>query len=265
MAWLAHAVSEPRVLGDGLSTVLLLHAGIADSGMWRPQIKVLQAAGYRVLAPDLRGFGERVLEPAPFSYVRDAEALLDGPTTVVGNSLGGRVALELALYRPELVERLVVIAPGLPGWEWSPETRAGWTDEETAYDAGDLDGAAEASVRMWVDGPQRAPEEVDPAIRSAAAAVVLRSYAMQADGWEAGAREEDVLDPPVNLRLHEIRCPTLVIVGDNDVADMRSIAAHVADSVDGARLVEVAGAAHLPSLERPDEVNALLLAFLVDR
>ena len=230
--------------------------------MWRPQVEALESAGHRVLAPDLRGFGERELEPAPFSYVRDVEALLDGLTTVVGSSLGGRVALELALYRPELVERLVAIAPGLPGWEWSPETRAGWTAEETAYDSGDLDGAAEASVRMWVDGPQRTPEEIDPAIRSTVAEMVLRSYKMQAHGWEAGAREEDVLDPPVNLRLHEIRCPTLVIVGDNEVADMRSIAAHVANAVEGARLVEVAGAAHLPSLEKPEEVNALLLAFL---
>ena len=112
---------------------------------------------------------------------------------------------------------------------------------------------------------QRAPEDVDPAIRSAVAEMVLRSYAMQAHGWEAGAREEDVLDPPVNLRLHEIRCPTLVIVGEHDVTDMRSIAAHIAHTVDNARLVEVAGTAHLPSLERPDEVNALLLAFLNDR
>jgi 3-oxoadipate enol-lactonase len=264
LAWLARGMSDQRVLGEGLGTVLLLHAGVADSRMWRPQVETLQAAGFRVLAPDLRGFGERELGPEPFSYVRDVEALLDSPTSVVGNSLGGRVALELALYRPELVERLVVIAPGLPGWEWSPETRAGWTDEETAYESGDLEGAAEASARMWVDGPQRAPEEVDPAIRSEVAEMVLRSYAMQADGWEAGAREEDVLDPPVNLRLHEIRCPTLVIVGEHDVADMRSIAAHVAHAVNGARLVEVAGAAHLPSLERADEVNALLLAFLAN-
>ena len=257
-------MSERRVLDEGLSTVLLLHAGIADSSMWRPQVEALRAAGYRVLVPDLRGFGERVLEPAPFSHVRDVEVLLDGPVAVVGNSLGGRVALELALYRPELVERLVVIAPGLPGWEWSSETRAGWAAEEAAFDSGHLEAAAEASLRMWVDGTRRAPEEVEPAIRSAVGEMVLRSYEMQRHGWEAGAREEDVLDPPVALRLHEIRCPTLVIVGENDIADMRSIAAHVADSVNGARLVEVAGAAHLPSLERPDEVNALLLAFLID-
>jgi 3-oxoadipate enol-lactonase len=257
-------MSERRASGDNLSSVLLLHAGIADSRMWRPQIEALQSAGYGVLAPDLRGFGQQVLEPVPFSYVRDVEVLLDGPTAVVGNSLGGRVALELALYRPELVERLVLIAPGLPGWAWSPETRAGWAKEEAAYESGDFEAAAEAALRLWVDGPRRTPEEVDPEIRTAVAEMVLRSYEMQAHGWEAGAREEEILDPPVTLRLQEIRCPTLVIVGGEDVADMRSIAAHIADSVNGARLVEVPGAAHLPSLERADEINALLLSFLAD-
>jgi 3-oxoadipate enol-lactonase len=244
--------------------VLLLHAGIADSRVWRPQVEVLESAGYRVVAPDLRGFGQEVLAPVAFSYVRDVEALLDAPAAVVGNSLGGRVALELALHRPDLVQRLVVIAPGLPGWEWSAEVREGWAKEETAYDAGDFDAAAEASLRMWVDGPRRTPEQVDPAMRTAVREMVLRSYELQQHGWEAGAREEEFLDPPLNARLHEIHCPTLVIVGEEDVADMRSIATHLADSVSGARLVTIAGAGHLPGLERADEVNAHLVAFLAE-
>jgi pimeloyl-ACP methyl ester carboxylesterase len=79
-----------------------------------------------------RGFGSRPLEPAPFSHLRDVEELVDGPLAVVGNSLGGRVALELALHRPDLVERLMVIAPGMPGWEWSEATRDGWAAQEEA-------------------------------------------------------------------------------------------------------------------------------------
>ena len=101
-------------------------------------------------------------------------------------------------------------------------------------------------------------------MRSAVGAMVLRSYELQQHAWEAGAEEEE-LEPPVSDRLGEVRCPTLVLVGDEDVSDMRAIAAHVADSVSGARLVTVSGAAHLPSLERADEVNALLLAFLRER
>jgi 3-oxoadipate enol-lactonase len=244
-----------------VSTVLLLHEGIADRTMWTSQRVALEGAGHRVVAPDLRGFGERRLEAGPFSHLRDAEALLDGPAAVVGNSLGGRIALELAVHRPDLVERLVVIAPGLPGWEWSDETRAGWAAEEKAYESGDLDAAAEAAVRLWVDGPHRSPDEVDPAVRAQVKEMVLRSYAMQHEAWEAGAHEE-TLDPPVDQRLAEIRCPTLVLVGDHDVADMQAIAAHVAGSIAGAKLVRLEGAAHAPPLERPDEVNELLLAFL---
>jgi len=244
--------------------VLLLHAGIADSGIWRPQVDVLESAGYRVLAPDLRGFGQEVLAPVPFSYVRDVEAFLDGPVAVVGNSLGGRVALELAVYRPDLVKRLVLIAPGLPGWAWAAETRAGWAAEEAAFEAGDPEAAAEASLRMWVDGPRRSPEQVDATMRATVREMVLLSYELQQHGWEDGAREEEILDPPVNDRLNEVRCPTLVIVGDEDVADMRSIATHVAGAISGARLVTISGAGHLPAFERADEVNALLVAFLAE-
>ena len=117
-------------------------------------------------------------------------------------------------------------------------------------------------VRLWVDGPNRSPTDIDPEVRAAVAAMVLRSYEMQGDAWESGAREEELLDAPVGARLSEIRCPTLVLVGDHDVADMQAIAAHVAKSIHDARLVSIRDAAHLPSLERPDEVNALLLEFL---
>jgi pimeloyl-ACP methyl ester carboxylesterase len=245
-----------------VSKVLLLHAGIADSRMWQPQIEALSAAGYDVLAPDLRGFGRRKFEDRPFSHVRDVEALLDGPVAAVGNSLGGRVALELALDRPDLVEFLVLIAPGFPGWEWSEETRAGWAREGAAYERGDLEAAAEASLRMWVDGPRRTAEAVDPRMRAAVRQMILRSYELEQEATGNGAEEEAALDAPVNERLSEIACPTLVIVGDEDVGDMRAIAAHIAGSVDGARLATVANSAHLPSLEKPDEVNALLLEFL---
>ena len=257
-------LANPMRGTHAVKTVLLLHAGIADSRMWRPQAEVLAAAGYRVIAPDLRGFGERRLEPAPFSYLRDVEGSLEGSGAVVGCSLGGRVALELACHRPDLVERLVLIAPALPGWDWSDETRAGWAEEEAAFDRGDRARAAEASVRMWFDGPNRAQDEVDPALRATVVAMVLRSYELQEGAWEAGAREEDVLNPPVSGRLHEIQCPTLVLVGEEDVADMREISTHIADSIQDARLVTVPRTAHLPSLERPAEVNSLLLAFLRD-
>ena len=115
---------------------------------------------------------------------------------------------------------------------------------------------------MWVDGPRRSPEQVDSVMRSAVRAMVLRSYELQQHAWEAGASEQDILDPPVNRRLGEVLCPTLVLIGTEDVTDMQAIAAHITDSIHNARLIHVSGAAHLPSLERADQVNTLLLDFL---
>jgi len=167
--------------------------------------------------------------------------------------------LELSVLHPKLVERLVLIAPGLPGWNWSAETRRGLAEEEAAYERGDLSEAAEASLRMWIVGPSRSPEAVESEIREAARAMILRSYEMQ-QAWDEAV--EETLDPPVNERLDEIDRPTLVIVGDEDIADMQAIADHVAASIAGAQLVRVPRAAHLLSLERPEEVNAILLRFL---
>ena len=112
---------------------------------------------------------------------------------------------------------------------------------------------------MWVVGPSRSPEAVASEVREAARAMILRSYEMQQARDEA---VEEALDPPVNERLGDIDRPTLVIVGDDDIADMQAIAAHVAASIPGAQLVRVPRAAHLPSLERPEEVNTVLLGFL---
>jgi pimeloyl-ACP methyl ester carboxylesterase len=230
--------------------------------MWEPQVAPLAAAGHRVLSPDLRGFGRKPAALEPFSHARDMAALLDGPAAVVGCSLGGRVALELALLRPDLVERLLLIAPGLTGWEWSEATRAGWAAEEAAYERDDLEAAAEASVHLWIDGPRRAPGDVDPAVRRLVRNMVIRSYVLDQEAVGGAAEEEPALDPPVHEQLGEVACPTLVLVGDEDVDDLRAIAAHVAASIPGAELVTIPGAAHLPSLERPDAVNPLLLAFL---
>ena len=241
-----------------MSDVLLLHAGIADSRMWAPQLEALEAAGHRALAPDLPGFGETPLVPGTVDYVAHVTALLDGPTAVVGCSFGGRIALEVAvaLERPELVERLVLVGSGLGRWDWSDEAKAGFAEEEAALEVGDLDGAAAAQARMWLaDG---AASEV----RALTEAMIRRSYELQLPFEDEGTGSWP--EPPPEERLDKISVPTLVVVGAEDVADIRAIAEQLAREIPDARLELVEGAGHLPSLERPDEVNRLLLEFLQD-
>jgi len=237
-----------------MSDVLLLHAGIADRRMWAPQFDALSGAGHRVLAPDLPGFGETPLEPGTIDFVAYAAARLDGPAAVVGCSFGGRIALELALARPELVDRLVLVGAGLGGWDWSEAARAGYAEEEAALERGDLAEAAAAQARMWLAA------DADPAVRTLTETMTVRSYELQIPV------EHDVTDiwpdPPVAERLADVRAPTLVVVGSQDVEDIKAIAAKLAAEIPGARLEPIDGAGHLPSLERPDELNRLLLDFL---
>jgi 3-oxoadipate enol-lactonase len=233
--------------------VLLLHAGIADRRMWAPQIEALEAAGHRVVAPDLPGFGDAALEPPTVDYVAFSAALLDEPAAVVGCSFGGRVALELAGAKPELVRKLVLVAAGLASTEWSEESKAGFAEEEALVDRGDLAGAGEQQARMWL-----APDASDE-VRALTADMTVRSYDQQLAADDVRAVWPD---PSAETRLGELDVPALVVVGDADRVEMRELAVSLAAALPDAHLETIAGVGHLPSIERPDELNALLLDFL---
>jgi 3-oxoadipate enol-lactonase len=234
--------------------VLLLHAGIADRRMWREQIAALEAAGHRVLAPDLPGFGDAALEPPTVDYVAFAVDMLDGPAAVVGCSFGGRVALEVAGSRPDLVSRLVLVAPGLGSIEWSEGSQTGFAEEEAILEQGDLAGAAAQQARMWL-APNASAE-----VRELTEAMIVRSYDQQlpVEGEVRAVWPE----PSAETRLGELDVPALLVVGDADRPELVSLAERLVRELPDARLETIAGAGHLPSLERPHELNRLLLGFL---
>jgi 3-oxoadipate enol-lactonase len=237
-----------------MSDVLLLHAGIADRRMWRPQVEALEAAGHTALAPDLPGFGQEPLVPPSVDYIEFASERLRKQGAAVGCSFGGRIAIELAAARPDLVERLVLIGAGLGSWDWSESARAGFAEEEEAIERGDLAAAAAQQARMWL-----ADDAADD-VRELTEAMVLRSYEQQlpVEGQVTAVWPEVLAE----ARLAEIGVPTLVVVGTEDLDDITAMAEKLAAEIPGARLATIDGAGHLPSLERPDELNRLLLDFL---
>jgi pimeloyl-ACP methyl ester carboxylesterase len=239
-----------------MSDVLLLHAGIADRRMWEPQLAALEAAGHAVRVPDLPGFGDAPLEPGTVDYVDFAAGQLTGPATVVGCSFGGRIALELALAlaRPELVERLVLVGAGLGDWQWSEAARAGFAEEEEALERGDLAAAARQQARMWL------ADDAEPAVRELTEAMTIRSYEHQLPVEDAVKAVWP--EPLAQARLDEVSCPTLVVVGTEDLGDIKQMAERLVAEIPDTRLETIEGAGHLPSLERPDELNRLLLDFL---
>jgi pimeloyl-ACP methyl ester carboxylesterase len=251
-----------EVAGEGPALVLV-HAGICDSRMWDPQWETF-GRDHRLVRLDLRGFGRSPLEAGSFSNARDVIEVLEAQgverATLVGNSLGGRVVLEVALARPGLVDALVLVAPALPGHDWSQELQAAWGEEEAALEAGDLAEAVEVNLRTWVDGPRREPEDVDAAVRERVAKMQLRAFELQVPVGDDA--DEELLVPDLADRLSEVKAPTLVLVGDEDQPDMQAIAERLEREIPGSRRQTIASTAHVPSMERPRQFDQLVLGFL---
>jgi pimeloyl-ACP methyl ester carboxylesterase len=249
-------VLSHEVAGSG-PTVVFLHPGIADGRVWDPQWESF-AGRYRVVRCDLPGFGRTPLPDGPVRPAAEVAALLDAlsisAAVLVGCSLGGRIALELAVARPRLVRALVLVGAGLPGWDWSERVRAYGAAEDRAVARGDLDAATELGLQMWL-----APG-VDPAVRAAVGEMLRRSLELQAPAWETATEEQ--LVPDVADRLGEVAAPTLVLAGEEDVEDVHRLAALLAGSIPGAVSATIPGAAHVPNVERPAAFDAVVLDFL---
>ncbi|MEU2614402.1 alpha/beta hydrolase [Micromonospora sp. NPDC007271] len=245
------------------SPVVLVHAGIADRRMWRAQLPAL-AARHRVIAVDLRGYGDSELPPAPFAHHDDLVGLLDAlgvaQAALVGCSFGGKVAVDTALAYPERVSALALFGAPVSGTEWSEETEQLWDELVGEADPEDFAATAAGEVRFWVVGPTRRPEDVDPGLIRFAEEMDRRALAAE---LELSAIEVSELDPPAIDRLAELRVPVLVGTGADDVADLRRLADRIAaEAPRGVRLPDIPDAAHLLPLERPEPVNAALLDFL---
>jgi 3-oxoadipate enol-lactonase len=249
-----------EVAGDGPELVLL-HEGICDSRMWDPQWEKY-AQSHRLMRLDFRGFGQTPLESGPFASARDVLGLMDRHgferAALVGVSVGGRVALEVAVAAPDRVSALVLVGPGLPGHDWSKEMHAIWEAEEAALREGDLDTAVDVVLRTWVAGPDRELEAVDPGVRDRVAEMQRRAFELQASIED----DEELLVEDLAQRLGEIQVPTLVLVGAEDVPDIQAIAERLAREIAGARLERIADTAHVPSMEQPEEFDRLVLGFL---
>ena len=241
--------------------LLLLHAGIADSRMWRPQAETL-AGSFRLIAPDLRGFGNSPYPDGLFAYHEDVAGLIAElklePVWLVGVSFGSRVALDFYLAHPALVRGLVLVSPTLAGFDLGPEVAAFGREEDRLLEAGDLQGATELNLRTWVDGPRRSAGQVDPALRAAIGEMQLLAF--QAD--EPQNAELIAPEPAAANRLDEVQTPTLIVAGELDVPAVVEQAKTLAGAIDGARLEIMSGTAHLPTMEAPESFNALLLDYM---
>jgi 3-oxoadipate enol-lactonase len=248
-----------EVAGDG-PAVALIHPGLWDARTWDAQFEPF-AERYRVVRYDVRGYGRssRPEPGVPYSNVRDLGAVLDAAgiqrAALVGNSMGGSIALDFALTHPERTSALVLVASAVGGLEDTDEDEAWWDERwpplEAAIEAGDVERARRLQMQIW------APLGIDdPAGRRIFEISVDNAHELTMD--ESAAEQ---LDPPAIQRLHEIAAPTLILPADLDPPWMTRANAALAGILN-ARVVDIAGVDHVIPMRVPELFNETVLAFL---
>jgi pimeloyl-ACP methyl ester carboxylesterase len=214
---------------------------------------------------DLRGFGQSSFPEASYAAVDDVSAVLDKlgieRAHVVGNSMGGALAIDFALAHPDRVASITVVASGPNGYPATPEDRARFAaDIETivaAFRAAGEQGL-ERGAELWKAQPMVVVAHADPRT-----APLLHRMIDDNQRIFGMAHWPDDDKRAVGM-LARVSAPTL-IVGDRDIALVRAAAEYAANGIAGAKLVTIAGTDHLPQMEQPERFNALLLEFLRSR
>lgn len=251
-----------RDVGDG-PVLVLLHAFPCDGRMWEPQAEAAVAAGWRVLVPDLPGFGESPLaEAAPdLAVVADAVlAMLDDRDVdrcvLGGVSLGGYVAMELLRARPSMLAGLVLCDTKASAD--GPEARANRERlAGLALEAGEgLGRLLEQAVLPGLLGATSREQRPDVVQR-------VRGWLDDADPAAVAWYQRAMADRPDSaVDLTDVDPPTLVVWGDEDALSDRAEQERMVGAVTDARLVVVPGAGHLANVEDPEVVSAAIVQFL---
>jgi 3-oxoadipate enol-lactonase len=244
-----------EVAGSGRPVVVLLHPGALSMRTWDREFELL-TAGHTVIRYDARNHGLSSTATEPYSNPDDLRLLLDGlgieRASLVGVSLGSRTSVDFALTWPDRVERLMLNSPGVSGMTFHDPFILGQQARMLA--ATDAEGVVDPLLRMWVDGPLRTPEQVDPEVRALCQRIQTDTITRHGMGWRFGPIEVGAID-----RLSELAMPITVVLGDFDSSDIVDVVERIADNAKQAELVTVANAGHVVNLEQPDRFAEILL------
>jgi len=244
--------------GEGLA-VVLIHGYPLQRAIWAPQVEALRPR-FRVITPDLRGFGESQVTAGPYTMemlADDVHALLQarGVRTAVvgGHSMGGYVALAFARQYPEMLRGLILV-----------NTRPGADSAEGKANR----QAAAAKARQ--QGSQAIADDMLPKLLSPVTLQGQPALVAQVHGWMAATAVEALAHAQLGMAgrrdsqdvLESLFLPVQVITGADDKLIPVSESEAMARTVPGARLAILADAGHLASLEAPAAFNAALWDFL---
>jgi pimeloyl-ACP methyl ester carboxylesterase len=264
------------------NVVVLLHGKNFSGAYWAPTMDLLTKQGYRVIAPDQIGFGKSS-KPAGYAFsfhalAANTRALLDSLGVhrfgLVGHSMGGMLAVRMALMHPERVERLVLVNPiGLEDWKLVVPYRT--VEENFAQEMRATPESIREYQRLNYFGGEWKPEYD-------ALTEILSGWTRHPDyhvvAWDAALTSDMIFTQPVLYEFDRLKVPTLLIIGQRDrtaigkdrvpedvashLGDYSALGMEAAKRISGATLVEIPEAGHLPQVDAFEKYSKALLEFL---
>jgi pimeloyl-ACP methyl ester carboxylesterase len=280
MAFMDIAAAKPNG-----RTVVLLHGKNFSGTYWARTIEALVEEGYRVVAPDQVGFGKSS-KPAVYQFsfqalAANTRALLDSlrveKFVLVGHSMGGMLAVRMALMYPERVERLALVNPiGLEDWKLVAPYRT--VDENFAQELRATPESIKEYQRVNYFAGQWKPE-YDALTEILAGWTRHPEYKRVA--WVAALTSDMIFTQPVFYEFDQLKSPTLLIIGQRDrtaigkdrvpkevaarMGDYSALGKAAARRIPGARLVEIPEAGHVPQVDSFQKYSRALLEFIAGR
>lgn len=242
--------------GKGRHTLVLVHGFLGGSGYWLPQTSGLRDY-FDFIAVDLPGFAASAEVPAPESIGGFAGALMQlvdslgiARFSLLGFSMGGMVAMELALGHGDRLERLVLYGTAASGN--LPDRFESWDASIKRMESQGVEATADKTVASWfVDGDQH---PFHPVCRQACRGASQEACVKAMRGMQRWSARD---------RLGAIKVPTLVIVGDKDRSTKPAESVEIWQQVAGSQLCIIPDAAHGLHMEKPDLFNRVVLDFVL--
>ena len=245
--------------GEGFPIVFVSGGGILDRRGWDNQFKTF-AETHRVIRYDVRGIGKSARPTGPFSHSEDLYALLTSlkieRAHVVGLSVGGAIAIDFAIEHPEIVDCLILAAPGLSSDSKSEPNMTGLAVLAGAVKTKGLDYV----IQLTLDAPFVLSKQ-----NISGGKKVFEIYFDNEDVFEAGFPLYTLwqpIQPPPENRLAEIRARVLIMRGDNDNPAYLSMTNRISKGLPHATTVVIPGGTHFLNLEKPAEFNQAMREFL---
>jgi pimeloyl-ACP methyl ester carboxylesterase len=252
-----------KISGTG-SPVLLLHGGELNLSAWDSQISDLNEQNFKTIRYSELGHGKTQRGKVDLKGTEIINHFVNEKcngqkVTIIGLSWGGVLATDYALKYPDKVAKIVLVSPGINGWDWfaNPKTRKKYEILQKAYQDNDSLKVGELAYQYWIVGPKRTEFEMDLKARTSLKEMI--DYNINNHWGEARSSLDSINSID---RLKEIEIPSLIISGDKDSEDILEISKLYKSNIKNAKRVVLKDVGHSLNMEKPKEFNEIIIRFL---